>query len=166
MMQWYAVHTRPASEAKAAEHLGRQGYSTYLPHYRRWVRHARRRVAVLRPLFPRYLFVGIDRAVMNWRPIRSTIGVAGVVCGGDEPVPVAHAVIETLRQREREGAFDELAPMRRLAPGDRVRLSEGPLSEWVGRLAAAAPGERVFILFECLGRTVRVEVPETSVVAA
>ena len=166
MMRWYVVHTRPAAEAKAAENLGRQGYITYLPRHRRWVRHARRRAIALRPLFPRYLFVGIDLAVMGWRPVRSTVGVTGLVCGGDEPVAVAHEVVDALRQRECDGAFDELAPTRRLAPGDPVRVSEGPLADFVGHLASANAAERVVILFEFLGRTVRAEIPGAALEAA
>ena len=166
MMRWYAVMTRPAAEAKAAENLRRQGYATYLPRHRRWVRHARRRELVWRPLFPGYLFVGIDRAVMGWRPVRSTIGVAGIVCGGDEPVPVADAIIALLRARERDGAFDERSPVQGLKAGDEVRLSDGPLADLVGRIAAAAANDRVVILFEFLGRTVSAEVQGTSLEAA
>ena len=91
-MQWYAVYTQPHAEPKALEHLLRQGYAAYLPRYRTKVSHARRRQIVLRPLFPRYLFAGIDRATMPWRPILSTVGVtrrrprrrrAGVGAGRD-----------------------------------------------------------------------------------
>ena len=166
MMCWYVVHTRPAAEATAAEHLARQGYRTYLPRHRRWVRHARRRAVALRPLFPRYLFVGIDRAVMGWRPVRSTIGVADLVCSGDEPAAVPQTVIDALQAREREGAFDELAPLRRLAPGNPVRLSDGPLTDFAGRITAAAAHERVVILLDFLGRTVRAEVSGAAVEAA
>ncbi|MBV8132901.1 MAG: transcriptional activator RfaH, partial [Alphaproteobacteria bacterium] len=67
MIRWYAVFTQPHGETKAVEHLLRQGYFAYLPRYRTWVSHARRRQTVLRPLFPRYLFAGTDRASMRWR---------------------------------------------------------------------------------------------------
>lgn len=166
MMRWYAVHARPSAEAKAAENLLRQGYAAYLPRHRRWVRHARRRTAVLRPLFPRYLFVGIDRASMAWRPVLSTIGVANLVCGGGEPIPVPDAVIDMLRRHERQGDFDELAPARRLQPGDPVRLSDGPFAQIVGRLVAASDHARVVVLFELLGRTVTAQVPAASIEAA
>ena len=79
MIRWYAVYTQPHGETKALEHLLRQGYSAYLPRYRARISHARRHQTVLRPLFPRYLFAGIDRASMRWRPILSTVGVADVV---------------------------------------------------------------------------------------
>ena len=88
MIRWYAVYTQPHAETKALEHILRQGYSAYLPRYRAQISHARRRQTVLRPLFPRYLFAGIDRAAMPWRPILSTFGVTDIVRAGDEPVPV------------------------------------------------------------------------------
>ena len=58
MIRCTAVFTHPHAEAKALEHLLRQGYSAYLPRYRTQVSRARRRQTVTRPLFPRYLFCG------------------------------------------------------------------------------------------------------------
>src|SRR5260221_569916 len=109
MITWYAAYTQPHAEAKALDHLQRQGYSIYLPRYRRWVRHPRKRALVSRPLFPRYLFAGLDRLTQRWRPIRSTAGVVGVVTSGDAPVPVAPDIIDALRPRESEGAVDMLS---------------------------------------------------------
>jgi transcriptional antiterminator RfaH len=166
MITWYAAYTQLHGEAKAVDHLRRQGYALYLPRYRRFVRHARKRVLVLRPLFPRYLFVGIDRLTQRWRPIRSTVGVIGLVASGDEPVPVAPEVIETLRRREQDGAFDLLSPVQRLRVGDAVRVTEGPFEDLIGRLLSVADHERVFILLDLLGRSVRAEVSAAAVEAA
>lgn len=154
-MAWYVVHTQPGAEFKAAAHLQRQGYKTYLPRHRRLVRHARRADMVLRPLFPRYLFVDVDREVMPWRPILSTQGVANVVRSCDEPVAVADTVIETLRHREVAGDFDRTGDVRRLEPGDSVRIATGPFADYIGRLVEAFGDERVCILFEIMGRPVR-----------
>ena len=166
MITWYAAYTQPNGEAKAVEHLARQGYRVYLPRYRRIVRHARRRALVLRPLFPRYLFVGLDRLTQRWRPIRSTAGVVGLVASGDEPVAVDAGIIEGLRRQEAHGAFDLISPAQRLNPGDAVRVTEGPFADLIGRLLGMADHERVFILLELLGRTVRAEVSALAVEAA
>src|SRR6187397_1071564 len=112
MIAWYAVHTRPQAETKALENLLRQGYDAYLPRYRTQITHARRRQTVLRPLFPRYLFAGIDRSAMRWRPILSTAGVSDLVRSGNEPMPVAHEIVEALRAQESAGGFDALARRR------------------------------------------------------
>jgi transcriptional antiterminator RfaH len=166
MIMWYAAYTQLHAEAKALDHLQRQGYGVYLPRYRRWVRHARRRALVSRPLFPRYLFVGLDRLTQRWRPIRSTVGVLGLVSRGEEPVAVAPGIIDALRRREGEGAFDLLSPAQLLRTGDTVRVTQGPFADLVGRLLGIADHERVYILLDLLGRTVRAEVAATAVEAA
>jgi transcriptional antiterminator RfaH len=71
---------------------------------------------VLRPAFPRYLFAGIDRAAMRWRPILSTIGVAEVVRAGDEPSPVISEIVDLIREREEAGGFDPVQPGTLAAP--------------------------------------------------
>jgi transcriptional antiterminator RfaH len=165
-LAWYAVYTQPNAETKAAEHLAAQGYSAYLPRYRRYVRHARTRALVLRPLFPRYLFVGLDRLAQRWRPIRSTAGVVGLVSGADQPVPVAAEIVDALRRQESAGAFDLVSPATRLRAGESVRVTQGPFADLVGRLLGVADHERVFILIDLLGRGVRAEVPVLAIEAA
>jgi transcriptional antiterminator RfaH len=157
MINWYAVYTQPHSEAKALEHLLRQGYSGYLPRYRTRVSHARRRQIVLRPLFPRYLFAGLDRTSMRWRPILSTFGVTDVVRTGDEPIPVPLEIVTTIREREDLGAFDRVDPRHSLKIGELVRVTAGALEDMVGRLMELRDQDRVVVLLELLGRDVRAE---------
>jgi transcriptional antiterminator RfaH len=166
VITWYAAYTQPHAEMKAVAHLARQGYITYLPRCRRWCRHARKRSLVLRPLFPRYLFVGLDPLRQGCRPIRSTVGVIGLVSSGDLPVVVASEIVESIRQREAEGAFDLSAPAQRLRSGDLVRVTEGPFENMLGRLLALADDQRVYVLLELLGRSVRTEFAAAAIEAA
>jgi hypothetical protein len=83
--RWHVVKTHPRAETKAAEHLRRQGFGTYLPRYLKHRRHARRVETVPAPLFPCYLFVAVDIAVQRWRSIQSSIGVLHLVCSGNAP---------------------------------------------------------------------------------
>jgi transcriptional antiterminator RfaH len=157
MIAWYAVYTRPHGEVKALDNLLRQGYAAYLPRYRTQISHARRRHSVLRPLFPRYLFAGIDRAAMRWRPILSTAGVSDLVRAGEEPTAVAPAIVDALREHERAGAFDRLAQRRPLRLGELVRISAGAFEDMIGRLVELHEQDRVVVLIELLGRTVRTQ---------
>ena len=156
-MQWYAVYTQPHAEPKALDHLLRQGYAAYLPRYRTKVSHARRRQIVLRPLFPRYLFAGIDRATMPWRPILSTVGVTDIVRAGDEPTLVAAKIVTVILERENAGAFDWLDSRQLLRLGDLVRVTTGAFEDMVGRLVELRDQDRIVVLLELLGRAVRAQ---------
>ena len=89
-MRWYVAHTQPGSEAKASWHLRNQDFAVYLPRSLKRRRHARRLDWVAAPLFPRYLFIGMELATARWRAIRSTIGIAGLVCHGVGQMGHAH----------------------------------------------------------------------------
>jgi transcriptional antiterminator RfaH len=165
-LRWYAVHTRPREEAKALAHLGRQGYDAYLPRYAKKVRHARKTERVLRPLFPRYLFVRLNLASQAWRPIRSTIGVADIVCFGDQPTALPRDLIDALRWHEDSEGLIRFAGRNSLKPGDRVTVLSGPFSRQLGLYEGVTDSERVAILLDLLGRKVRVMLDVESVEAA
>jgi transcriptional antiterminator RfaH len=166
VIRWYAVYTRPHAEGTALAHLLRQGYHAYLPRYRTGISHARRRRTVLRPLFPRYLFAGVERATMRWRPILSTHGVTDVVRAGDEPTPVPAEIVALIRERENAGAFDRSDSWRPLRPGELVRVTVGAFQDMVGRLVELPDRDRVVVLLELLGRGVRAELRTETVEAA
>ena len=160
---WYVVHTQPHGEGKASEHLGRQGFLTYLPRYLRQRRHARRTDVVARPLFPRYMFVGFDIARDRWRSINSTLGVSHLVLAGEEPLSVPEGVVERIREREGDDGFVVLGLPAGLKPGSKVRLIDGAFADARGVLERIADDRRVAILLHLLGREVRVLVPAASV---
>ena len=163
---WYAVQTHVHAEAKAAWHLVRQGYSIYLPRYLKRRRHARRIDTVAAPLFPRYLFITIDRVAQRWRSIQSTIGVAHLVCNGEEPAMVPTAVITDLQGREDERGLIQLETRPRFVPGDKIQVVDGPFDACLGLFEGMADRERVAILLDLLGRKVRVVLDGASVAAA
>jgi len=164
--RWYVVQTHAHAEAKAAAHLSRQGFTAYLPRYLKRRRHARRIETVAAPLFPRYLFVTVDMVCQRWRSIHSTIGVAHLVCNGEDPTPVADAVVESLRAREDVQGFVKLGQRPRFALGDKVRVLDGVFTDCLGLFDGMKDSERVAVLLDLLGRKVRLVLDEFSVAAA
>jgi transcriptional antiterminator RfaH len=163
---WHVVHTHAHAEAKAVAHLMRQGYEVYLPRYLKRRRHARRVETVCAPLFPRYCFVYVDRLVQRWRTICSTVGVAHLVCNGDEPAAVPALIIDEIRRREDERGFVRLDPAPRFAPGDKVRVVGGALADCLGLFQDMADRERVTVLIDLLGRKVKVTLDAATLDAA
>lgn len=162
-MRWYVVHTQPQNETRAEINLRRQGFATYLPRYQRTRRHARKTETVTRPLFPRYIFVGLDLARDRWRAIQSTFGVSNLVFAGDTPLAMPEGVVDQIRARESGEGFVTLGLPAGIGPGSRVRLIDGIFADSKGVLERIADDRRVAILLELLGREVRVFVPAASI---
>lgn len=164
--RWYVAQSHPHAENKAAWHLNRQGFETYVPLYQKRRRHARRTEIIAAPLFPRYLFVAVDLAAQRWMSIQSTIGISKLVCNGNVPAAVPAGVIDALKHREDESGFFLFDHRPRFAPGDPVRIVDGAFSACLGLFEGLRDGERVAVLLDLLGRKVRVVLDDLSVVAA
>jgi hypothetical protein len=122
--RWFVVNTLPYQEKRAQIQLENQRYRTFLPKREKTIRHARKLRTVVAPFFPRYMFIILDPECDQWRPINSTLGVAGMVMQGDRPQPVPAGIVETL-----------IASLRRhpLADDDICRCRDG-----FGRAVATA----------------------------
>jgi len=164
MKRWYVAETHPRAEAKALWHLKRQGYTAYLPRYRKLRRHARRTDVVQAPLFPRYIFVEMDIARIAWHAVRSTIGIVRLVCHGERPAPVPDGVVDDIRTREDAHGFVPIEP--RFSRGQAVRIVAGALTDQIGLFECASDDRRVVLLLELLGRRVEVAVPIDAVASA
>jgi transcription antitermination factor NusG len=128
MSYWWVAQTECRREDVAARFLQLAGYETYLPK----VREGR----AIKALFPSYLFVA--RAA-QWYRARWSIGVVKLVAQrtGGEPTCIGDDVINTFRQRERDGLV-ELLPRLGLKPGDPVVIERGVLQGQSGLFAGIA----------------------------
>jgi transcriptional antiterminator RfaH len=161
---WFAVQTQPRAEERAKWHLENQNIITYLPLYRRPVRHARRVAIALRPLFPGYLFVHLDPEVCRWRSINGTVGVRQILTDGLVPLPLPDRVIDEIKARQDEtGAVKLRATFK---PGQTVRLVQGALANIDALFEEIRDEDRVILLVSLLGRKVRMQVPAEVVTAA
>src|SRR5580704_14206227 len=80
--RWYVVHSRPHREFYAQTQLAAQGFHSFLPRYRKTVRHARKLMTVNAPFFNRYLFVALNLGCDQWRSVNGTFGVTSLISDG------------------------------------------------------------------------------------
>lgn len=158
MPEWFAVRTQPRMEAKARFNLERQGFHVYLPQYLKTRSHARRVDRVVAPLFPRYLFVAVDRAIQGWRSIRSTFGVCDIVCAGDQPARVPPEIVDELRAREDGRGYVTLLPAAHLSRGQAVDIVAGAFAGAKALIDCLCDEQRVVLLVDMLGRRVPIKV--------
>lgn len=157
-MHWILAVTKVNQEALAANNLKRQGYEPYWPR----CKEIKLTKTFIRPLFPRYMFVGVDQ---YWHSIRGTRGVSHIVTNGDGPQQVPDRIIKELKSREHHGLVNLESP-ERFGKGTPVKATEGPLVGlplWYDGMSAR---ERCFVLLDILGRKSRVELEERIIVAA
>jgi len=151
---WYAIYTRHQHEKVVAQTLAGKGFEVFLPLYagmRRW----QDRIKQLSlPLFPGYVFL---RTALDHRlPVLTTPGVHHFVPGGDRPVPISDAEIDSVRQLSANGTRVE--PHAFLRSGHRVRVKEGPLEGMEGILTRWKAGFRLVLSVELLQQSVAVEI--------
>lgn len=155
MKAWYVVYTHPMAEEKAARNLENQGFEVFLPRFKKLRRHARRVDEVIRPLFPRYLFVHFDAERDRWRSINGTFGVGYLICHGDTPVELPPAIVEEISGRKGSDGFVALDPPK-FRKGDRVLVMDGPFADRFALCEEMPDSQRVVLLLDLLGRQVRV----------
>lgn len=166
MKRWFAVHTHPNGEVRAATNLLQQGYVTYLPLHLKKRRHARRIDLVKRPLFPRYLFVQLDPEFDRWHTINSTFGVSHLVTNGCVPVALPEGVVEDIQGHETDDGVIVLGSRNQFSPGQRLEIIDGPMAEYSGAFSRMSDQGRVEILLDLLNQSIRVILPREAVVAA
>lgn len=155
--QWYLVYAKPRQETVARMNLERQGYTVYLPLVRQPRRHKGRVITVVAPMFPRYLFIQLDRQTDNWGPIRSTFGVVSIVRFGQTAAAVPDDLVALLRSREDESGI-QILPLEQYRHGTKVRITEGGFAGYEGIFVAHSGRDRVTVLLQVLGRYTRARV--------
>jgi transcriptional antiterminator RfaH len=155
--RWYVARTLPQREGYAARQLANQGFRAFVPRYWKNRKHARKVETVSAPLFPRYIFIVIDRTRNRWRSINGTLGIDRLLTYGGEPQAVPIGVVEKLM-----ATADAQGNIRfdfRLREGQAVKITAGPFADLVGQLERLDDNGRVRVLLEILGGKVRVTLP-------
>ena len=162
MKKWYLIHCKPRQESLALENLERQGYAGYLPLTTVRKRIKGRVVSGIGPMFPRYLFIRLSDTSDDWRPIRSTIGVANLVRFGQAAAQVPDQLIASLRNSEDEKG---LCPVEQKSykEGDHVRIAQGVFEGYEAILTARSSKERVELLISNLEKSMKIYINQSDI---
>ncbi len=152
---WYLVVTKPQSEFKAQENLMRQGYEIYLPLVQTSCRRKGKNVKRTEAFFPRYLFIHLDKEADNWSPIRSTIGVAGMIRFGGMPAVVPESILDNLKKNENEFGLQSIEK-KELNLGDKVEIIDGPFEGHKAVFQKMKSADRVSVLLDVVGKNTQV----------
>jgi len=113
-------------------------------------------------MFPRYLFIHLNRETDNWAPIRSSLGVVSVVRFGRAAARVPDDLLTMLRSRE-DAQGIQILFVEEYKPGSRIRITQGGFAGYEGIFQAATGPDRVTVLLEVLGWKARATVDSASI---
>ena len=156
---WYLIYTKPQQEGVALTNLLQQHFLAYLPMMDSRKRQRGEYRMVTEPMFPRYVFVQLNRETDNWSVIRSTRGVANLVRFGLAPARVPDDFVCMLQSREK----NELLPKEKedlFVTGDQVKILDGPFAGMEAVYDVKKPGERAVILLQIANNYTRVKLSE------
>lgn len=149
---WYLLQCKPRQDARALEHLERQGFECYAPVYQVQTISAGKLRVKEQPLFPGYVFICMGMED-SWLALRSTRGVNRVVAFCGQPCQVQDVIVEHLRQR-----CANTETHRALSSGDRVQIQVGEFADMEAIFLSMDGDERVMLLLNVLNRQQRVQV--------
>lgn len=104
-MTWYIAITNPNCHRRAENGLAAIGYQAFWPKLRKWVLHARTKVAKEYPILGRYVFVEIPDA--EFYRVRNINGIEGLLTGDNgAPAKIPAEVVWHFRDRYMRGEWD------------------------------------------------------------
>ncbi len=162
---WYLLSSKPHKDELAELQLANQGYEVYRPLAQRLRKRRGKMVKTIESLFPRYMFICLDRLTDNWAPIRSTIGVSKIVVFGNNPAVVADELIVALRAEE-SALGSKAIDLDRFKRDDAVLITEGPFKGISGRFLSYDGEERAMVLLEIMRSKTQLVISPANLMAS
>ena len=162
---WYLLSSKPHKDAQAEDQLGNQGYEVYRPLAQRLRTRRGKMIKLTESLFPRYMFIQLDKVEDNWAPIRSTYGVNQIIRFGNEPTPVPDELINTLKRHE-ASLGEKAIDLDKFHTGDQVMLTDGPFKGLSGAFLSYDGEQRAMILLEIMNSQTKLTVCPAKLSAA
>jgi transcriptional antiterminator RfaH len=150
---WYVLTSKPREEQRAYDNLTMQGYEVFLPKMAQVSKKMGSKQIALKPLFPNYLFIQLDKQVANFNAIRSTRGIGSFVRFGLNQATIDDGIVNAIKKRIACQKQDKtLAELAECCQGDSVELTEGGFEGLKAIYQAKSGVERSVLMVKMLGQ--------------
>lgn len=111
-----------------------------------------------RKFFPGYILVEMEMDDNTWHIVKDTPKVTGFVGGATSPTPLTDEEVQHILKQAEEGAVAPTQPKVAYQKGDRVRVIDGPFSNFIGSVEDVNPAHgRLRVMVSIFGRSTPVE---------
>ena len=151
-MKWYLIQTKPNAHLLALQHLKRQGFEVFIP-FKKNIKRRRKFVNCTVPLFTNYLFMGTTLIQIPSNSVNSTRGISKAVTLDGIYRNVDNKIIEGLKNRcDKSGVIYKFHDV---APGDQVKIENGPFTNFICNVDKIIDGKRAWTLIELMQQKTR-----------
>lgn len=159
-IDWYVAAAVPRKERFAIANLQNQGFTTFFPLlHKQSGRHPAKSVS---PLFPGYIFVGLNPQRIRWQSINGTFGVRYLVGPrGALPHAVPSTIMDELFHRFPQGVMP--TPDCRFQRGDRVDVISGSFAGIPAKFEEMLTQNRIKVLLDWLSTEVSAVMPASCI---
>ena len=156
---WYAVYVTRHHERKAFMWIRSMGIEALFPIRtveRRWSDRIKR---IQEPLFPSYLFV--KTSCKKYFEVLEHPSIIKYISFGGDPATIPETQIEFLKDIDEHNIDCEVARSNS-KPGEKVVISEGPLSGREGEITYCCSRQRFVLKMDSIGHSLLVNIPAKS----
>ena len=161
---WYAIHTYSGYEdnvsrnlTQRVESLGFEDkiFSVLVPKEKKIRIKGGKREILEEKIYPGYVLVEMVVDDDSWYVVRNTPNVTGFIGAGTVPTPSSTEEVDILMKRM---GVEEPKYKIDVAPGDRVKITDGPFKDFDGKVAEIDPEKgRIKVFVTIFGRETPVE---------
>ena len=159
---WILIYTKSNQEERAKENLNKQGFKTFLPLIQS--SNIISKSKSLEPVFPRYIFVQINRNLGNWNSIKSTYGVSKIGMFGEYFASVPNEIIDSIKKRINEkGTYKKIISRVDFKEGDSVTIKKGKFAGIDAIFLSDKSKNRVRLLLKLLNSSIVSELNKSDI---
>ena len=156
MTKWFVFYTKSRQEKKVRDLLQRNGFEVFLPLQlvlRQW---SDRKKKVEVPLFNSYIFVNVSEERIT--DVLQTPGVAWAIRHNNRPAILHEKELNMIKRFLDSGYFLETQGYEELPQGTPVTVIDGPLRGFDGVVAGDTSDNKLIVLLESIGQSIRVTI--------
>ena len=110
-----------------------------------------------RKFYPGYILIKMDLDDNTWHLVNNTAKVTGFLGGRNKPAPISENEANRILARMEEGK-DKPLPKFYFEPGDEIRVTDGPFTNFNGSVEEVSPEKgKIKVLVSIFGRATPVE---------
>lgn len=154
--KWLVFYTKSRWEKKVKQYLEKFGFEPFLPIHKVLRQWSDRKKKVEVPLFNSYIFVhDYEHRI---RDILQIPGISWNIRHNGRPAVLRQEEKDMIERFINSGLFMEAFSIDNVAPGDKVRVIDGPLRGAVGVLSGDYSDEKFIVVLDGIDQAIKVSI--------